>query len=908
MLNCQKCAAPIADQDRFCPTCGAPQAGDATLGADPNQTVPLDPVSPTRTSLPSASEPTKEEGRFIAGAMITDRYRISSMLGRGGMGEVYLAQDIKLGQQVALKFLPPGLEQDPSRLQRFLNEVRTARQVTHPNVCRVYDIDEVDGQHFLSMEYVDGEDMATSLRRFGRLPEERAVEVARQICAGLAAAHDQGILHRDLKPANVMIDGQGRVKLTDFGLAGLAESIDQNDVRAGTPAYMSPEQLAGQEVTVRSDIYSLGIVLYELFTGKPPFQADTVAEYQEMHTATVPSHPSVVLSALDPVVERAIMRCLEKKAVSRPPSALAVAAALPGGDPLQAALAAGETPSPELVAEAGRRDGMSPAKAFLLALFAFAILAGGTNWAGRLTALNYIPLDKRPEVLMDRAQEIVGSMGYGEEVYTDPADRAWGFLHWNDIIREISESDSTQSRWEKLRERPDAMGFWYRQSPQVLQPEPIGGPTLLRGAVTLTNPMAITAGELLVVLDINGRLRRFEVMPKRYSTREPREPDWSQLFALAELDTARFTEARPQYQRFMAPDIRRAWVGTRANQPEVVIRVEAGAFEGRPVLFNVASQASLFSLGKEPTKTPKPLSSWIGYTLQPILILVVVIFAIRRSKRNMESGRSDTLGAARFALIVFVLSVLSKGLASHALFTQNFANEIWPIFAGAVFVSMAAWGLYTAAEPLGRRIWPTMFISSSRLLSREGIQWRDPVVGHSILVGLLVAGIDFALRGPVNWALTAKITGQPHILPWVNLDLLHGQRPVLAMILDQGLMLPYILIHIMALVLIRYLVKNRVVTIVLTLILWTLLTSPGNLTSVFLGLFSSGLFLFVLLRWGVVAMVTGRIALGMAWLARPVDLSSWYSQGSIMVVVALGILALLGAWSAMGNKSSVQVK
>lgn len=900
MANCFQCAASIPEKSRFCPACGAVQDVDATVGLDPDRTLDQDSAKTTDQSSGTSSD----GARFIAGAMITDRYRISGMLGRGGMGEVYRAEDLKLGQPVALKFLPPGLEQDPSRLKRFLNEVRTARQVTHPSVCRVFDIGEVDGQHFLSMEYVDGEDMATSLRRFGRLPEERALEVARQICAGLAAAHDQGILHRDLKPANVMIDGQGRVKLTDFGLAGLADAIGQDDLRVGTPAYMSPEQIAGQEVSVRSDIYALGLVLYELFTGKAPFQAETVAEFHRLHTDSIPSQPSAVLPGLDPVVERAIMRCLEKNPADRPPSALTVAAALPGGDPLQAALAAGETPSPELVAEAGQRRGMSGAKAIFLAVLAVFLLAGATHWAGRMSFLNYLPLDKRPEVLMDRAQNIVTSMGFEDEVYTHPADRAWGFIRWRDVIQEISDADSTSHRWEKLRQRPDAMGFWYRQSPRILSPNPQGGPALIRGLVTLTNPMASNSGEVLVVLDLSGRLRRFEVMPKRFSTRQPAEPDWSALFTLADLDTARFQEVRPLYQRFMSPDIRRAWMGSRADQPRVIIRVEAGAFEGRPILFNVASQAGLMSLGMDPVLQERPLSFWINNSLQPLLILVVVFFAIRRSKGNIQQGSSDTRGAARFGMIIFVLFIFGKGLGSHTLFTSDFANEIWPIFVGGVFVSMAGWGLYTAAEPLGRRIWPTMFISSSRLLSRANFQWRDPLIGQSVLVGLVAAGVEFALRGPVNWALTAQITGQPHILPWVNLTLLQGQRPVLAMILDQGLVIAYTFIHIMSLVLIRYLVKNRILAIILTLVLWTFMSVPENLGSILLGLLSSGIFLLVLLRWGVVALVIGRIAVGLAWTARPSDWTSWHSQGSVMILVALGLLAVFGAWAAMGPRGS----
>ncbi len=141
--------------------------------------------------------------------MLTGRYRIVGLIGKGGMGEVYRADDLKLGQPVALKFLPEVVGNDPERLRRFLNEVRLSLRVTHPNVCRVYDIGEVDGQHYLSMEYVDGEDLASLLRRIGRIPEDKAVQMARQLCAGLAAAHEQGILHRDMKPSNLMFDGRG---------------------------------------------------------------------------------------------------------------------------------------------------------------------------------------------------------------------------------------------------------------------------------------------------------------------------------------------------------------------------------------------------------------------------------------------------------------------------------------------------------------------------------------------------------------------------------------------------------------------------------------------------------------------------------------------------------------------------
>jgi serine/threonine-protein kinase len=285
--------------------------------------------SEKRSSSPSASHASRDQGRFAPGVLIAERYRIMSLLGRGGMGEVFGAHDLTLHQPVALKFLPDSTV-DESMLERFRNEVRVARRISHPNVCRVYDIGKIDDQVFLSMEYVDGEDLSSLLRRMGRLPRETALEIARKICAGLAAAHDQGVLHRDLKPSNIMLDGRGEVRIMDFGLAGLAHEIQ--DVRSGTPVYMAPEQLAGKEVTARSDIYALGLVLYELFAGKPVFAGKTHDDFVRLRRERTPIRPSTLGSDLDPSVELVILRCLEEEPENRPASALIVSAALPGGE------------------------------------------------------------------------------------------------------------------------------------------------------------------------------------------------------------------------------------------------------------------------------------------------------------------------------------------------------------------------------------------------------------------------------------------------------------------------------------------------------------------------------------------------------------------------------------------------
>src|SRR5947207_2438208 len=317
------------------------------------------PTDDGLTRAPAPAAPRGATTRFAPGAIITSRYRLVALLGRGGMGEVYRADDLTLDHPVALKFLPAGVTHDGARLAQFHNELRIARQVSHKNVCRLYDLADADGRQFLTMEYVDGEDLASLLRRIGRLPQDKAVEIARQLCAGLAAAHERGVVHRDLKPANVMIDGEGNVRITDFGLA-VAER-DSAAAFAGTPQYMAPEQFAGQPASVKTDIYALGLVLFELFTGHRAYDAKTLNELMQLHQSGTIRMPSTVVRDLEPAGERVILRCLEREPAKRPASAISVAAALPGGDPLAAALAAGETPSPEMVAAAGDTSALHPA-------------------------------------------------------------------------------------------------------------------------------------------------------------------------------------------------------------------------------------------------------------------------------------------------------------------------------------------------------------------------------------------------------------------------------------------------------------------------------------------------------------------------------------------------------------------
>ncbi len=568
ILSCPTCAAVIVPQEagELCPKCRTPLpqsqietvmprdlpgidgTGHVTAGAGstPSQTSP-DHRTPGHASKDArtssggssgwlSSSGAIDHGRFEPGTLLGGRYRIVERVGRGGMGEVYRADDLKLGQPVALKFLPPDVDRDPARLTQLHTEVRMARQVSHPNVCRVYDIDEIDGATFLSMEYVDGEDMASLLRRIGRFPEDRALEIARQICAGLAAAHERDVIHRDLKPANVMLDGTGRVRITDFGLAGASGEA----LRAGTPAYMAPEQLSGGDVTARSDIYSLGLVLYEIFTGQRALEGKNLAELIHKREQSGILPPTAIVKTLDPKIELAIMRCLKPKSDERPASALAVAAALPGGDPLAAALAAGETPSPEMVAAAGHTDAVNPAIG--LALVA-AIVAGLLVCAGlsdRQLLYSRVPMQRSLDSLDDRAREIGASLGYPAR----PADTARGLRVDGEYLRHVANTSHAANRWDELTTGPKGvMEFWQRSSPEMLVPlEGDWGPNFY------DPPMAVP-GMTRTVLDDVGRLLEFEavlppgdVSPEAGST--PKVDPWPALFDAAGLSDGALSAGR----------------------------------------------------------------------------------------------------------------------------------------------------------------------------------------------------------------------------------------------------------------------------------------------------------------------------------------------------------------------------
>jgi hypothetical protein len=390
-----------------------------------------------------------DEFSFAPGTILNERFQITALIGRGGMGEVYRADDLKLGQAVALKFVPLSIAQNGEILQRLYGEVRHGRQVAHPNVCRLFDIAEFEGHPFIVMEFVDGENLAALTERFGRLPQRQAIAIAREICAGLAATHDRMVIHGDLKPANVMIDGRGHARITDFGLSALAAGMTARALIAGTPAYMAPEQRKGQ-LSIQSDVYALGLVLQELLL----------------------SHRGVPWELQD-----AIQRCLAPEPANRPASAREVLAAFPSLDPLDAAVEAGETPSPELVAAAEPSIQLSRRVAWIAFATLLTAMLVVIFMKERLSLEGLTPLPFSAAQLSERARRIAGGA---------PADQASWF------------------------EADPSIRFYYRQSPRPLATNDADG------RVTLDEPPPNLPGMVALALTPAG-----DVQPIDYRAQKP---------------------------------------------------------------------------------------------------------------------------------------------------------------------------------------------------------------------------------------------------------------------------------------------------------------------------------------------------------------------------------------------------
>ena len=796
----------------------------------PDDLTAVQTPSEAEAAVFAASMP--RDTRFTPGTILLNRYRVISLLGRGGMGEVYRAEDMKLGQQVALKFVPRELASDPTILRHLYSEVRIGRDVAHPNVCRLYDIVEFEGDHFIAMQYVDGEDLASLLRRIGRLPVEKAIDIARDLCAGLAAAHDKGVIHRDLKPANVMIDGKGRAHITDFGLA-VAMNDQQHRGIAGTPVYMAPEQLSGELVTPSSDLYALGLILYEIVSGKRMYDAASITQVAQQHLEPKPRLTSSVRDVPLPI-DAIVMQCLEEDPASRPRSARHVLAALPGGDPLEAAIAAGETPSPEMVA-ASQKTGELPSHIAIGAVALFvAMLVGVAALAPRTTRFSSALLRKTPEALSDRAEEIVHAAG----VTGDPIDHD-GFF---------------------LADR-DRLTFVYRRS---------SAPLSTNNAIMVVHaddpPLAYTKSAN-VRLASDGRLESLLLIPDESN----HVASIDDLFRAAGFDRAQFHPVAPRMAPQGAGDQRMAWDGAA--------HIEAATYRGEVVWFDV---------NPRPAAPPSVTIAGVGGMVFTFMFVSTLALGIFLGVRNLRRGRTDLRGGLRAAIFILCTTFASLFLAAHWTLVSA-GRHITDLLSQAAIDAVTFLVMYLGTEPYVRRYWPVPLISWQRLV--DG-QWRDSLVCRDAGIGF-VLGIFSALQ--MRLLILLAHMGTPSTPPGFLASLGSATRALAWVLHVPAEGINYALGVTFGVLIGRVFIKRAWLYLPIFALMLAAAMSPKSGNSVIdagIGMVNAIVVLYAIHRGGLLMVAASWSAYHVfQGLAFTLDFGAWYAGMGMFVAVALSVLA-----------------
>jgi serine/threonine-protein kinase len=602
-----------------------------------------------------------------------------------------------------------------------------------------------------------------------------------------------------------------------------------------------------------------------------------------------------VVKDVDPVVERVILRCLESEPSARPATVIAVAAALPGGDPLAAALAAGETPSPQMVAASGETAGLRPRAAVLCFVSVLLALGLAAFLSIHYSALEKMRLEQTPEVLAQKAREITARLGYPER----PADSAFGLNDNDDFQEYVEKNDKPHPNWDAvLAARPSLLHFWYRQSPDSLVAQGFRDQLLNPGIVKRQDPPTDLSGMINVGLDPQGRLNFFQAIPpQKNDSAGPAAPcDWNLLFAAAGLDPAQFQKAEPLWNSLAASDTRVAWTGIWPGSTRTM-RVEAASFRGKPVFF------SLIGDWTKPDRMKEPESS-TGQKVQQVLEIILIFSLLSGAgylaRRNYRQGRGDRDGAFRLACVMFALLFLLwlcrghfvPGLETFGLFVIACSTGL--------FISGTTWLLYLALEPWVRRRWPQTIISWSRLLSG---QFRDPLVGRDILFGVML-GMVWMLVFQIRYIPMMRMGAAPG---FGQVAYLMGGREAL------GAWLAQIPVSILGTLQFFFLLLGLKVVLrkdwLAAIAFVALFALPRGLASSYMAvelpteIVVYAIAVVIVFRFGLVPLSVAIFTINMlANVPFTADFSAWYMPASALALLSVVVIAAWGFYHSLGGE------
>jgi serine/threonine-protein kinase len=666
---------------------------------------------------------------------------------------------------------------------------------------------------------------------------------------------------------------------------------------------MSPEQISGKEVTKKSDIYALGLLLYEIFTGKQAFTADTIPGLLEKQKNSQPTNPSEIVTGIDPMVEDLISKCLNKEPVRRPASALHVAMALPGGNPLQAALEAGETPTPEMIAAAPSKGALKPLAALALLLGFIGTFSLLMYWSSIYGTNAYVPLNDSPEVLAKKAQTVTNNLGYSEP----PVDWNYRFYYDKSYLEYAKEQKNPREVWEKVRKgQPLVYYFQYRQSPKYLTPNN------LNDRIDENTPPLTEPGMINLDLDPKGRLIKFAAVPtiELGKAEERRKTNWKKLFDEAGLDISRFKEIRAKQRPPVFADEITGFEGTMADHPDIPVRIEAAGYQGKAVYFNVVPSWKE-SASAVRQKIEEASQSNFFSIISLILLLSALSGSFLLARYNLKKGRSDLLGATKIAVFLFVVLILNSALSKYGTTSVPTGGDKILLFFETlpkpVLVSFFIFVAYLAIEPFFRRRLSDMFISWNRLIAGD---FRNPMIGRDILMGItLSAGIIF-----INSLIA---TGKSYVnFVWINEFFFNGTTGNLngfskyLFIIPNGLVQSIVgsFMAIFFILVFSLIFKQKWKSILAVMLLFGVTAAAGQVfqedwAGVVSTVFIYTVGFFILLRFGLVAFAASAFVQNVIDdLQVTFNTSSFYFSSTILLMLVIFGIAICAYYISTAGK------